>query len=74
MFLKRNNVLITSRDPIPIDPTTPNPIDPLTLTLSLDLAQQFLFAFDKGERLHSAVTFENFGTFIDTDLAPPKNS
>ena len=31
-------------------------------------------AFDKGERLHSAVAFENFGTFIDTDLAPPKNS
>ena len=32
------------------------------------------FAFDKGERLHSAVAFENFGLFIDTDLAPPKNS
>ena len=31
-------------------------------------------AFDKGERLHSAVAFENFGVFIDTDLAPPKNS
>ena len=30
--------------------------------------------FDKGERLHSAVAFENFGAFIDTDLAPPKNS
>ena len=35
---------------------------------------QKLFAFDKGERIHSAVAFENFGTFIDTDLAPPKNS
>ena len=34
---------------------------------------QFI-AFDKGERLHSAVAFENFGPFIDTDLAPPKNS
>ena len=33
-----------------------------------------VIAFDKGERLHSAVAFENFGTFIDTDLAPPKNS
>ena len=33
-----------------------------------------IFAFDKGERLHSAVAFENFGAFIDTDLAPPKNS
>ena len=33
-----------------------------------------LIAFDKGERLHSAVAFENFGPFIDTDLAPPKNS
>ena len=33
-----------------------------------------IVAFDKGERLHSAVAFENFGTFIDTDLAPPKNS
>ena len=30
-----------------------------------------VFAFDKGERLHSAVAFENFGAFIDTDLAPP---
>ena len=34
----------------------------------------FTIAFDKGERLHSAVAFENFGAFIDTDLAPPKNS
>ena len=33
-----------------------------------------VIAFDKGERLHSAVAFENFGAFIDTDLAPPKNS
>ena len=33
-----------------------------------------IIAFDKGERLHSAVAFENFGAFIDTDLAPPKNS
>ena len=33
-----------------------------------------VIAFDKGERLHSAVAFENFGLFIDTDLAPPKNS
>ena len=33
-----------------------------------------IIAFDKGERLHSAVAFENFGPFIDTDLAPPKNS
>ena len=33
-----------------------------------------LVAFDKGERLHSAVAFENFGAFIDTDLVPPKNS
>ena len=32
----------------------------------------FIFAFDKGERLHSAVAFENFGAFIDTDLAPPE--
>ena len=32
-----------------------------------------IIAFDKGERLHSAVAFENFGAFIDTDLAPPKN-
>ena len=34
MFLKRNNVLITSPDPIPIDPPipNPNPIDPLNLT------------------------------------------
>ena len=31
-----------------------------------------LIAFDKGERLHSVVAFENFGAFIDTDLAPPK--
>ena len=30
------------------------------------------FAFDKGERLHSAVAFENFGAFIDTDLAPQR--
>ena len=35
---------------------------------------QIIIAFDKGERLHSAVAFENFGAFIDTDLAPPKNS
>ena len=33
-----------------------------------------IIAFDKGERLHIAVAFENFGAFIDTDLAPPKNS
>ena len=33
-----------------------------------------IIAFDKGERLHSAVAFENFGAFIDTDLASPKNS
>ena len=33
-----------------------------------------VIAFDKGERLHSAVAFENFGAFIDTDLASPKNS
>ena len=26
-----------------------------------------IIAFDKGERLHSAVAFENFGAFIDTD-------
>ena len=32
-----------------------------------------IVAFDKGEHLHSAVAFENFGAFIDTDLAPPKN-
>ena len=38
------------------------------------LNRNLFFAFDKGERLHSAVAFENFGTFIDTDLAPPKNS
>ena len=35
---------------------------------------ELIIAFDKGERLHSAVAFENFGSFIDTDLAPPKNS
>ena len=35
---------------------------------------RLVIAFDKGERLHSAVAFENFGAFIDTDLAPPKNS
>ena len=33
-----------------------------------------VIAFDKGERLHSAVAFENFGAFIDMDLGPPKNS
>ena len=33
-----------------------------------------IIAFDKGERLHSVVAFENFGAFIYTDLAPPKNS
>ena len=33
-----------------------------------------VIVFDKGERLDSAVAFENFGAFIDTDLAPPKNS
>ena len=44
-------------------------------TLKLHILMiQFLIAFDKGERLHSAVAFENFGAFIDTDLAPPKNS
>ena len=31
-----------------------------------------IVAFDKGERLHSAVAFENFGAFIDTDLLPPQ--
>ena len=31
-----------------------------------------IIAFDKGECLHSAVAFENFGAFIDTDLAPPE--
>ena len=31
---------------------------------------KIFIAFDKGERLHSAVAFENFGAFIDTDLAP----
>ena len=31
----------------------------------------YVIAFDKGERLHSAVAFENFGAFIDKDLAPP---
>ena len=31
VFLKRNNVLIASPDPIPIDPPIPGPIDPLTL-------------------------------------------
>ena len=35
---------------------------------------KIVIAFDKGERLHSAVAFENFGALIDTDLAPPKNS
>ena len=39
MFLKRNNVLITSPDPIPINPPIPNSID--SLTLSLDLTSQF---------------------------------
>ena len=42
--------------------------------LSCKAVVQVLIAFDKGERLHSAVAFENFGAFIDTDLAPPKNS
>ena len=41
MFLKRNNVLIASPDPILIDPYIPNPIEPLTL--SLDLTPQFFF-------------------------------
>ena len=41
---------------------------------SRNLISVSLIAFDKGERLHSAVAFENFGAFIDTDLAPPKNS
>ena len=40
----------------------------------LDFTVLLFIAFDKGERLHSAVAFENFGAFIDTDLAPPKNS
>ena len=43
-------------------------------TLELHYPMIQFFAFDKGERLHSAVAFENFGAFIDTDLAPPKNS
>ena len=56
-----------------------------TTFVGLELASQLInhhasiflgviIAFDKGERLHSAVAFENFGAFIDTDLAPPKNS
>ena len=40
----------------------------------LKLFLKNIIAFDKEERLHSAVAFENFGAFIDTDLAPPKNS
>ena len=32
----------------------------------------FIIAFDKGERLHSALAFENFGAFIDTDWAPQR--
>ena len=53
MFLKKNNVLITSPDPISIDPPYPyyphfpiNPpslLTPLSLTLSLDLTPQFFF-------------------------------
>ena len=42
--------------------------------LQMPFSRVELIAFDKGERLHSAVAFENFGPFIDTDLAPPKNS
>ena len=48
-----------------------------TRQTSIDILAKILVnivAFDKGERLHSAVAFENFGAFIDTDLAPPKNS
>ena len=44
------------------------------LVLNPAVGVSFLIAFDKGERLHSTVAFENFGAFIDTDLAPPKNS
>ena len=49
-------------------------VERITVTVVEHSFDPLVIAFDKGERLHSAVTFENFGPFIDTDLAPPKNS
>ena len=54
MFLKKNNTLITSPNPIPIDPPIPNLIDPLTLTLSLDLTPQFIILHSPGFELQTS--------------------
>ena len=61
MFLKRNNMLITSPDPIPIDPPIPNPIDPLSLPL--DLTHQFFFII-----LHSGFEFQTSGFEVHLHL------